>query len=374
MKKFFFIIESLGKYGGGAENVIINICNQLAKLNKNVYLIALTNKDQFYKKNISCRVKLVVLPFEKSFYSILTLNNFIKKNNPYLVVSTSFHISVLAGLLKIFQKKSFFLIIRISNSMISYFENFNQIKMKFIFYIFLFMTKYYDRIICPSVGQKNQLKNYIDKKFFKKIYVISNPVNLQLIIKKSLNNKIHAKLFNKLFFLTVGRLVAQKDHFTLIKAFNYFLSIYKGKKKYYLAIIGRGVMYEKLKKFIVQYKLSQRVFLLKHKKNPYPYIRKSKIFILSSRYEGYPNVLLEAQALKKKIISTNCLFGPSEILSNGRFGYLVNPGDYKKLGLTMLKSLNSKNNIISLDALKKRNSLDLVASKYNNLFDNLNEK
>ena len=200
MKKFFFIIESLGKYGGGAENVIINICNQLAKLNKNVYLIALTNKDQFYKKNISCRVKLVVLPFEKSFYSILTLNNFIKKNNPYLVVSTSFHISVLAGLLKIFQKKSFFLIIRISNSMISYFENFNQIKMKFIFYIFLFMTKYYDRIICPSVGQKNQLKNYIDKKFFKKIYVISNPVNLQLIIKKSLNNKIHAKLFNKLFF------------------------------------------------------------------------------------------------------------------------------------------------------------------------------
>ena len=374
MKKFFFIIESLGKYGGGAENVIINICNQLAKLNKNVYLIALTNKDQFYKKNISCRVKLVVLPFEKSFYSILTLNNFIKKNNPYLVVSTSFHISVLAGFLKIFQKKSFFLIIRISNSMISYFENFNQIKMKFIFYIFLFMTKYYDRIICPSVGQKNQLKNYIDKKFFKKIYVISNPVNLQLIIKKSLNNKIHAKLFNKLFFLTVGRLVAQKDHFTLIKAFNYFLSIYKGKKKYYLAIIGRGVMYEKLKKFIVQYKLSQRVFLLKHKKNPYPYIRKSKIFILSSRYEGYPNVLLEAQALKKKIISTNCLFGPSEILSNGRFGYLVNPGDYKKLGLTMLKSLNSKNNIISLDALKKRNSLDLVASKYNNLFDNLNEK
>jgi glycosyltransferase involved in cell wall biosynthesis len=120
--------------------------------------------------------------------------------------------------------------------------------------------------------------------------------------------------------------------------------------------------------------LSQRVFLLKHKNNPYPYIRKAKIFILSSRYEGYPNVLLEAQALRKKIISTNCSFGPSEILGNGRFGYLVNPGDYKKLGLKMLQSLNTKKKVITLEALKKRNSLDLVASRYCNLFDNLNEK
>ena len=66
-------------------------------------------------------------------------------------------------------------------------------------------------------------------------------------------------------------------------------------------------------------------------KNPFKFIKQSDIFILSSVFEGSPNVLVEAQFLKKFIISTNCPTGPREILKNGEFGALVKIGDYKEI-------------------------------------------
>ena len=84
--------------------------------------------------------------------------------------------------------------------------------------------------------------------------------------------------------------------------------------------------------------------LIGYKKQPYSYIQKSDIFVLTSKYEGLPNVLLEAQYLKKYIISTNCPTGPSEILLNGRAGDLFDVGDYRKLASVINKyKLNKKN-------------------------------
>ena len=166
-----------------------------------------------------------------------------------------------------------------------------------------------------------------------------------------------------------------KDYYTLIKAFKYFLTINKNfNNKYCLIIIGSGTLYEDLANLIKNENMHDKIILLNGKNNPFPFIAKSKIFILSSIYEGYPNVLLEAQALKKKIISTNCDFGPKEILQYGKYGFLVKTGDYKNLGLTMAKALNTKNKTISSKNLKKVNSLEIITSKYSDLFLNLNEK
>ena len=72
-------------------------------------------------------------------------------------------------------------------------------------------------------------------------------------------------------------------------------------------------------------------------------IKSSDVFILSSLYEGLPNVLLESQVLKKFIISSNCPTGPREILLNGRAGFLFNVGDYKELSnLILYYSKNKK--------------------------------
>ena len=90
-------------------------------------------------------------------------------------------------------------------------------------------------------------------------------------------------------------------------------------------------MEKKLRNYIYKNNLGKTVKILQNISNPFPYFIKSDLFILSSIFEGLPNVLLEALTLKKFVISTNCSTGPSEILSKGKGGILVPVNDYKNL-------------------------------------------
>ena len=375
MKKIFFLLENLGDDGGGSERVVVNLCNQLSKHNPNIYLLSLTNNKRFYKNIINKRVNVFLFPFTKSVYSIFYLYKFLNKNKPNIVFCTSFHLTIYAAILKILLKNSFSLVSRISNNIDKYFNHHKSLKWNLIYFLYFYFIKDMDRIISPSKELINSLKKKIDKTQYKKIILIQNPIDLNYIINKSklIDKKIST--IKKNFFLSVGRLVLNKDYYTLIKAFKYFLTINKNfNNKYCLIIIGSGTLYEDLANLIKNENMHDKIILLNGKNNPFPFIAKSKIFILSSIYEGYPNVLLEAQALKKKIISTNCDFGPKEILQYGKYGFLVKTGDYKNLGLTMAKALNTKNKTISSKNLKKVNSLEIITSKYSDLFLNLNEK
>ena len=116
--------------------------------------------------------------------------------------------------------------------------------------------------------------------------------------------------------------------------------------------------------------------ILSFKKNPFPYIKKSELFILSSNFEGLPNVLLEALVLNKFVISSDCPTGPSEILDKGKGGLLFKIGDYKSLCQNILfykknnKLINKKKNY----AKKRLNRFDLHNNllKYQKLISELN--
>ena len=88
--------------------------------------------------------------------------------------------------------------------------------------------------------------------------------------------------------------------------------------------------------------MKNNVQLVNFTKNPFNLIRSSDLFILTSLYEGLPNVLLEALTLKKFIISTDCPTGPKEILLNGKAGNLFKPGDYKQLSKLIINYKNNK--------------------------------
>jgi Glycosyltransferase len=89
-------------------------------------------------------------------------------------------------------------------------------------------------------------------------------------------------------------------------------------------------------------KLNKFFKIINFKKNPYPYIKKSDLFILSSNFEGLPNVLLEAIALNKFVISSNCPTGPSEILDNGKGGLLFKVGNHEELSKKIIYALKNK--------------------------------
>ena len=120
-----------------------------------------------------------------------------------------------------------------------------------------------------------------------------------------------------------------------------------------LLIIGNGEEKSNLLSFIKKNKL-KNVKIINFKKNPYPYIKSSNLFILSSLYEGLPNVLLEAMALKKNIIASDCPTGPREILQNGKFGDLYKNNDLNDLIKRIKKfKKTSKINKIKVDLAYK---------------------
>ena len=122
-----------------------------------------------------------------------------------------------------------------------------------------------------------------------------------------------------------------------------FKDCVKSDQQLHLIIVGNGNQYKELEKFIKKNNLSNNVDIIKNISNLKIFYKKSNLFILTSIYEGFGNVLVEALKYKCPIISSNCLSGPKEILNNGKFGDLYNPGDKKLIILIKKHLINEKN-------------------------------
>ncbi len=179
-----------------------------------------------------------------------------------------------------------------------------------------------------SIVNSLEFKKEVDKRFLINSIFINNPFDFYKI-KKLSKYRVKYPLKKKLNLINVGRLTDQKDQITIIKSLIHL----KNLKNISLLILGKGSKKKVLIEFIKKNKLSKNVKLIGYKKNPYPYIDKADIFILSSKYEGSPNVLIEAQFLNKFIISTDCPTGPKEILKNYKNSKLFKVGNAKQLAL-----------------------------------------
>lgn len=161
----------------------------------------------------------------------------------------------------------------------------------------------------------------------KNVDCIYNPVNTTLIKKKALE-PINV---NKPFILAVGRLEKQKRFDLLLEAF----ALSKVKAECKLIIIGRGTQQAFLENKIKEFNLQSCVILHGFDNNPYKYMAQAEFQVMSSDYEGYPLVLIEALSLGCPIVSTNCPTGPAEIIQHGRNGFLVEKGNAKALAQGM---------------------------------------
>ena len=328
--------------GGGVEKNFFLIINYLSDKFSNIFLIT---SDKLIKKKISHKIKLIgpdssiwqtKSRYPKYFICILYLIMFliVNKNTLIFAFQANIYATIIA---KIFGKK---IITRSNASSEGWSKN---VLKKLIYKVFLRLS---DQVIVNSYDFKKEL----DNKFKINSSVIFNPLNKFEIQKKS-REKLKFNFYkkSKVKLITVGRLVDQKDQLTLLKAINLIKE-----KNIQLLIIGNGGEGKKLIDYIVKKKLSSVVKIISYKTNPYKYIKKANIFILTSKFEGLPNVLLEALALKKYIISTNCPTGPREILLNGKGGDLVKIGDYKTLSKKIL-NYSIKNNKLQKKLNKKIN-------------------
>ena len=348
--------------GGGVEKNFFLISNSLSRKFENISVITV---DKSVKKSLDSKINIIgpnskiwrsKSRYPKYFICLVYLFFFLLFNKNTIVFS--FQANAYASIVsKLLFKK---IITRSNSSSEGWSKNYFK---KLLYKIFL---KLPDQVIVNSY----QFKKELDNKFGIKSLVIYNPLNKSEIIKKS-RKKISFNFFkkNKLKLITIGRLVDQKDHFTLIKSINLLKN-----KKIQLLIIGKGLNHKKMQDYIFKNKLSKIIKIISFQKNPYKYLKLADVFLLTSRFEGLPNVLLEAQCLKKYIISTNCPTGPKEILLNGTLGDLIKVGDYKNLSKKIIFYIKNKNKFKKkiIDAYKNLNRFDYNynMNKYHNVIKN----
>lgn len=137
--------------------------------------------------------------------------------------------------------------------------------------------------------------------------------------------------------VTAGRLTGQKDHVTLLHAFKQLLRVRPAR----LIIFGEGPDRDALVQLCDSLGISAQVDLPGFDSSLPASLAKADLFVLSSRWEGLPGVLIQALALNVPIVSTNCPTGPSEILENGRWGHLVPVGDSSALASAMIDAMEN---------------------------------
>ncbi|MGL5798227.1 MAG: glycosyltransferase, partial [Cetobacterium sp.] len=181
-------------------------------------------------------------------------------------------------------------------------------------------------------------------------------------------------LLNDEYIIAVSRLdTNQKDYETLFKGYKKYLENSTIKEKLY--IVGDGPSKSEIKKMISDLKLEDNIILLGMKKNPYIWIKNSKLFVHSSKYEGFGLVLVEALSLGKVVISSNCEVGPKEILQNGKYGKLFNVGNFNELSDCLFQILSNSLNKEKYEKLSEKRAEDFnvkkVIKEYEELIDNI---
>lgn len=360
MNKIVILINSLD--GGGAERVVSTLLNNFVE-NYECYLILMENKISYEldkriniiylgeKSNQSGIIKLLRLPIIG-----YKLAKIVKKYGFRTVLSFLHRANYVNVLGNLFSNHYTIISERIASSSL---YNDNSITSKISN---LFINKLYnksDLIISVSKAIKEDLKtNY---KIKSEQIVIYNPYDIGKIRKLS-NENININIDKNNSIITVGSLSKRKNHQMLIKAFSKIKV--DGIKLY---ILGKGEEESNLKNLVKKLEIEERVIFLGFDNNPYKYVSKCSIFVMSSNSEGFPNVLAEAMICGCSIISTDCLSGPREILapnSNVSFQLLdeIEKGDYG-----LLTPINNQEKMKeSLELLINDNSLK---KKYLNKID-----
>ena len=365
-RKLKVLILSITLEGGGSERRTVYL---LKYINRNIFepILCLKEKRGEYLKDIPQSTKLCTI---KSHYKLLTLLKMYKvilKEKPDIIFGFNvwgMNTIALMALKLIFHKRKVKLIIGVGTNP-SYFKPLRIIR---------FTCSFADLIAANSYGIRNYLISSwkIPKE---KIRVIHNGVDIKNIDKLSFEKINHIWIKNNYnVIVSVGRLSEPKGYPYLIEA----LTIVNKKIPVYLIIIGQGEEEEKLKKLAKKIEIENKVDFIGFKQNPYKYIAKADLFVLSSLWEGFPNVLLEAMACRTPVVSTDAPYGPSEIIEDGLNGYLVPVADSTRLAekiLYVFDNLDKQENVIreAREKIEKKFSVNKMIKNYEKLFYSIYE-
>jgi len=225
-----------------------------------------------------------------------------------------------------------------------------------------------DAVVAVSKGVAEDITKYLGLDL-DHVTTIYNPIET-----KQIETLSHESLNHPWFdagtvpvILGVGRFVAQKDFPLMLRAF----AKIREKRQVRLVLLGgdessaeQHEHKQVLSRLAVQLGVQEDFDMPGYKVKPYPFLRRASVFVLSSRYEGFGNVLVEALLCGCPVVSTNCPSGPAEILSDGKYGMLVPVGDEGKLADAICETLDNPKNKSVMRARGEEFSIENAVERY----------
>lgn len=345
--KIAFFISSLRM--GGAERAVVKLANHWAAKEKEVFIITITDdaKDFYTLDKKIARIKLGLMEPRKTFFQKVrlqfkrmhALTTTIRKIKPDIVISFQTETNLLALETAPFHSVPV---------IISERTNIHMQKMKWIPAILRrLLYPLAQKIVFVSHGAANAY-NWISKD---KKAVIYNPVEPVETFKDGERTQE---------IVALGRLVKLKGYDLLIEAFS---SLAAKHPAWNLKIYGEGPYRPDLENLISRYGLENCVFLPGATQNVPEVLSKAGIFVLSSRYEGMPNALMEAMSYGAPCISFDCAFGPSELIQTGQNGILVANGDVSELAQNISALINDAQKREAIGHQAQKINSDLAVDK-----------
>ncbi|WP_352421136.1 glycosyltransferase [Proteiniphilum sp.] len=344
MKKILFIIPSFRR--GGVETITLNIINSLNNKELDIILLVCSGSNNTLLNDIRSSIKIIELHKKNVRGALPEVFKILKKEKPNSVFTSFNHLSLPIITYKYISKSTYKTIVRI-NSLPSNDLNSN-FRGKLYNKLFSKLIRKADIIISQTEEMKIDICNYYKLKS-EKVQTIRNIIDFDRIEQQSKSLITESiKGPDTFSFIAIGSLGEVKGFDLLIRAIHNLIN--KNITNIRLFIIGDNResnedYRSKLEKLILKLELKNYVVLLGFKKNPYPYLKQGDAFVLSSRKEGFPNVVLEALSLNKPCLVTNCV-DFTGIINNNINGVIVQKNSIEALeaGILEIQKINHIDN------------------------------
>ena len=325
--KIMFRISKLGF--GGAEQVFLSIARELKKEhNAQVTFVVDKGEGESFSVAKDLGFDVINLNVSRTLMSIIPLSKVINIHKPDVIISAYTDTNAACLLSKVISPFKVPVIVSEHASLKEHWQNKSALKKKVLKFYVAWIYKLASKVLCVSNGLREQVNALLHNK--SNIRTIHNPVRFK---STATCKRVASPCLN---LVAVGRVDPAKDYATLVKA----IAIIKESRLVHLKIVGGTTdshEFNKIKDLVMLNKLENEVEFVGYSDSVKTFYQEADIFVLSSAWEGFGNVIVEAMAFGLPIVATNCNYGPGEILEHGRYGRLVNVADSNALAEAILK-------------------------------------
>ncbi|CAA6825361.1 MAG: Glycosyl transferase, group 1 [uncultured Thiotrichaceae bacterium] len=349
---------------GGVERMVMNLVREFARTGIQVDLLVLRAQGP-HLQNIPDNVNLIKLKNTHTLPSVPELARYLKKERPQYMLVAKDRAGRAALLARKFAGTDTKIVIRLGTNLSTALEKKSALSRWFRTAPMKAFYASVDKVVAVSEGVRQDTLG-LTELAPECVTVIRNPV-ITPEMDKAIAEKAEHPWFNDTaitLIMGLGRLSQQKDFATLIHAF----ALVRKVRPCRLIILGEGGKREELETLIDELNLSDAVSMPGFQSNPYAWLKHASVFVLSSLWEGSPNVLTEALAIGIPSVATLCPSGPDEVLQDGKYGELVPMQDSQAMSQAILKTLDSPLPAETIKLAVEEYRVDISAKKYLALF------